>query len=166
MMSLALTLWLDLRGGTSVMPTLRNIDGIAISADGKDGTRSVDIPCIVLGRDAIWDHTSSARLGPVVCGSANTDRAVIYETIRRPERWLGLVAPDEQIHPLFTFAHAQAAHCRSISGCETRLLVTCRSAEAIDILREVIQADSTGAPVAALLPAEPSLWMYAADGEV
>ena len=83
------------------------------------------------------------------------------EAIRRPEAWLATVAQQEEDASLFSFALAHAQHCRGISGCTTRLLVECASAEALEAVAAANEANDVGVPIAAMLPDDAELWQLA-----
>ena len=124
------------------------------------------LPSLVLSDDAVL-RRDGGRLGPRIQGGAASDRALIYEAIRRPEAWLALGEPGspDGTPPLFRFAFSHAQHCRSISGCETRILAPCRSAVAFDAIRTATRNDQIGVPIAVLLRAEPrELWLHALRG--
>ena len=60
-----------------------------------------------------------------------------------------------------TTALAQAQHCRSISGSETRLLCECADPGTVEAIRRAASEDKVGVPCAALLRCNADLWFEA-----
>ena len=151
MLFAALTFFLDLRGASPNQPLPPNLDGLLLDAAAALELPTATAPAFTVEDEVLW--CSGQQVGVAVQESSPWGRNAINEAIRRPEKNL-LVSAD-----LLPFALAQAQHCRSISGCETRLLCECRRLGELDALKEAARADDVGVPLSALLPLE--LWDFA-----
>ena len=136
--------------------------------DPEDGGLSL----LVLDGDGLY--SGGQRVGATISLSSSSEselkrgRARALEVIRRPEdlALLGDLAPSADrdceagLRALFEFSHSAAQQCRSISGCETRILCAASSQEMLGAL-EAVAADDEGVEVVAILRRDPALWFDA-----
>ena len=155
----AITLLLDLRGSSAPPPHGAkeiSIGALIDAATTVPASETKDLP--LLSVEGAIGHRASlssdgGHAGVAVTASSAAARSAIHEAIRRPERNLALL--NEGRH-CFDFALAVAQRCRSISGCETRLLVEVCTETEFELLEAALQDDKSDVPVSAVLL--PRLW--------
>ena len=135
-------------------------DLVADDDDPMDG----GLQLFVLDGDDLY--SDGRRVGTAISlsssSSMKTQRARALESIRRPEANLALLGSRKaEIGALFEFCHAQAQHCRSISGSDTRILCEVPSSDLLSTVTQAVASDDVGVEVVAVLHNDPAIWFDA-----
>jgi len=146
--------------GAAIAGVLHEAADVADDDDPEDGGLSL----LVLRDGELWSdgRHAGAAISVVAGKSKEQATAAAYEAISIPEANVALLGDEpESVLELFGVALAQAQHCRSISGSETRLLCECADPGTVEAIRRAASEDKVGVPCAALLRCNADLWFEA-----
>ena len=139
-----------------------------LDGEEEDGELSL----LSVGKDAsltLWRDGEDEVVGSSIFAADNknaaVDNAAALAAIREPQKYLGLLGPEQAILPLFEFALSSANHCRSISGCETALITEIHGSKGLAAVLEADKkANSESVPIGILLKPDEVLWSEALGG--
>lgn len=182
LLALTCSLWLDLRGvSTSTRPraisqlrvgVLNGLSDVEVKPEdvvngfvcdrGTYAETYLPIPMLEVEADVGAFAGRYVGSAPSTSQTQQEQVATVYQSIRMREDVLVLLgSADAPPVKLFRFALAQAQHCRSISGCTTRLLCECHSTKEVDEVCLAADADELAVPIGIIMPPDPDLWCHA-----